>query len=190
MDAAIGLLAESGFAALTLQGVAARAEVLYGTVTHHYGTRDRLVEAMLDALKDRYRERFDAFAASLSALEGRPIPVLVDWLLDDAVDPLTAGAFLELWALALHDADVAEGVHALYDDAIDACVQALRVDPATPGGAAFRQSLYLLGTLVEGSSALFGSRDTAGEAYAGFRRDARALIVPFLEARLAAALSG
>jgi AcrR family transcriptional regulator len=190
MDAAIGLLAEAGFAAFTLQSVAARAEVLYGTVTHHYGTRDRLVEAMLEALKERYRERFQAFAESLSAVEGRPVPVLVEWLLDDAVDPLTAGAFLELWALATHDAGIAEGIHALYDDAIDACVQALRVDPATPGGAAFRQSLYLLGTVVEGSSALFGSRDTKSAAYEGFRRDARAMLVPFLEARLDAARAG
>ena len=50
VEAAIAVLAERGFSGFTLQAVADRAGVLFGSVTHHYGTRDRLIEAMLDAI--------------------------------------------------------------------------------------------------------------------------------------------
>ncbi|MBN9023975.1 MAG: TetR family transcriptional regulator, partial [Rhizobiales bacterium] len=101
VDAAIAILIEKGFSGFTIQAVADRAGVLFGSVTHHYGTRDGLVDAMLEAVLSRYRARFGELVAAVEAEES-PVRALVTWLLDDAVDPETRGIFLDLWAMASH----------------------------------------------------------------------------------------
>ncbi|MBN9023976.1 MAG: hypothetical protein J0H08_18245, partial [Rhizobiales bacterium] len=79
------------------------------------------------------------------------------------------------------------GVNHLYDDAVDACIGALGLAPADPAVEGLREALYVLGTVVEGTSAIFGNRDRSGPPFAGARRAAIELLVPFLEARLAEA---
>lgn len=186
IDAAIAVLAEKGFSGFTLQAVADRAAVLFGSVTHHYGTRDRLIAAMLEAILSRYRERFDALTAALREDES-PIEVLVGWLLDDALDPDTVGVFLELWAMASHLPFVAAGVNQLYDEAVDACIAALGLPPRAREVRKLREALYLLGTVIEGTSSIFGNRDRGGPLWGGVRRSAIEVLVPFIEARLAEA---
>jgi AcrR family transcriptional regulator len=185
IEAAIAVLSEQGFSGFTLQAVADRAEVLFGSVTHHYGTRDGLVEAMLAAVLERYRERFNDLAAAVQGQDEGPVRVLVTWLVDDAVDPGTANVFLELWAMATHAPQVATAVNGLYDHAIDACIDALGLLPRTRQVVPLRQALYVLGTVIEGSSALFGSRDRRRGPWKAIRSDAIDLLVPFIEGRLA-----
>ncbi len=189
IDAAIAVLVEKGFAGFTLQAVADRAGVLFGSVTHHYRTRDRLIEAMLDAVLARYRARFSELVAAVEAEES-PVRALVTWLLDDAVDPETRGIFLELWAMASHLPIVAAGVNHLYDDAVDACIVALGLEPGEPGVEGLREALYVLGTVIEGSSAIFGNRDRSGPLWDGVRRSAIDVLVPLIETRLAEARPG
>jgi AcrR family transcriptional regulator len=185
IDAAIAVLAEKGFAGFTLQAVADRADVLFGSVTHHYGTRDRLIEAMLAAILEAYRARFAELTAAIAAEDASPVRVLVGWLLDDAVDPGTAGIFLELWAMATHMPAVAEGVNGLYDDAVDACIAALGLSPRSRRVRRLREALYVLGTVVEGTSSIFGNRDRSDPLWRNVRATAIDLLVPFIEARLA-----
>ncbi len=184
VEAAIAVLAERGFSGFTLQAVADRAGVLFGSVTHHYGTRDRLIEAMLDAILEGYRTRFATLASAVRT-SGSPVRALVTFLIDDAVDPSTAGIFLELWAMATHLPPVAEAVNALYDDAIDACIEALGIPPRSARARRLRESLYVLGTVVEGTSALFANRDRTRPPWRAFRREAIEVLVPYLEHRLA-----
>jgi AcrR family transcriptional regulator len=183
VEAAIAVLAERGFPGFTLQAVADRAGVLFGSVTHHYGTRDRLIEAMLEAILEGYRTRFVALASAVRA-DGSPVRALVTFLIDDAVDPSTACIFLELWAMATHLTSVAKAVNALYDDAVDACIEALGIPPRSARARRLRESLYVLGTVVEGTSALFANRDRTRPPWRAFRREAVAVLVPYLEARL------
>lgn len=184
IEAALAILAEQGYAELTLQAVANRAGVLYGSVTHHYKTREKLVDSMLETLLTEYRQKFEEFARTLPEGEGCPIVKLVTWLLDDSVEPGTSGTFLELWALGTHDGKVAAGANKLYDDVIEDCVAALGAERTSPKSQPLRESLYLLGTVVEGSSALFSTRDHQGSLYRAFRRDAMEVLVPLLQSRL------
>lgn len=186
IDAAIAILVEKGFSGFTLQAVADRAGVLFGSLTHHYRTRDRLIAAMLDAVLARYRARFGELVAAVETEES-PVPALVTWLLDDAVETETRGVFLELWAMASHLPIVAEGVNNLYDDAVDACIAALGLAPGDPSVQELREALYVLGTVIEGFSAIFGNRQRRGAPWVGTRQAAIELLVPWLEARLAAA---
>jgi AcrR family transcriptional regulator len=185
IDAAIAVLAEKGFSGFTLQAVADRADVVYGNLTHHYPSRDKLVEAMLEAILDRYRARFDALAASLDGAGDSQIRSLVTWLIDDSIDPETAPVFLELWAMATHNAKVAEGLAGLYDGAVEICMRSLGVSPRSPKARRLRDSLYVLGTVLEGNSSIFYNRPRGGEIYEGFRREAIEMLVSMLEQRLA-----
>ncbi len=186
IEAAIAVLVDNGFAGFTLQAVADRAGVLFGSVTHHYGTRDRLIEAMLAAILARYRARFDELIVAVRMDEVGPVRALVGWLLDDAVDPETSGIFLELWAMASHLPVVAEGVNGLYDEAVDACIIALGLSPGDRGVKPLRHALYVLGTVVEGSSSIFGNRPR-GVLWQDVRREAVETLVPLIEMRLAEA---
>ena len=188
IEAAIAVLADNGFAGFTLQAVADRAGVLFGSVTHHYGTRDRLIEAMLAAILARYRARFEELTLAVRREEASPVRALVAWLLDDAVDPAPAGIFLELWAMASHLPVVAEGVNALYDDAVDSFIVALDLSPTARGTKPLRHALYVLGTVVEGSSSIFGNRPR-GVLWRDVRREALEMLVPLIEMRVVEARS-
>lgn len=190
IDAAIAVLAEKGFSGFTLQAVADRAGVFYGNVTHHYATRDKLVEAMLDGILERYRARFDELVASIEAQQESPIRAFVTWLVDDAVSPETAPVFLELWAMATHNPQVAAGLAQLYDNAVEVCMKSLGVSVQAEKARRLRDSLYVLGTVLEGSSSIFFNRDRENGLYTGVRREAIEMLVPYLEQRLAEARDG
>lgn len=188
IDAAIAVLAEKGFSGFTLQAVADGAGIFYGNVTHHYATRDKLVEAMLEAILERYRVRFDELVAAMDEQADTPVRSLVTWLVDDAVSPETAPLLLELWAMASHMPQVATGMTQLYDGAVDVCMIALKVDPHAEASQGLRHALYLLGTVIEGNSCIFSNRDRGSTGiYDGFRREAIDALVPLLERRLAEA---
>jgi AcrR family transcriptional regulator len=189
IDAAIAVLVEKGFAGFTLQAVADGAGIFYGNVTHHYATRDKLVEAMLEAILERYRTRFDELPGSLEAHDAGPVRALVTWLIDDSMSPETAPLFLELWAMATHMPRVAEGLTQLYDGAVDVCMVSLGVDPRAQGAKGLRDALFLLGTVIEGTSCIFYNRDRGDGIYDGFRREAAGALVPLIEQRLAEAKS-
>lgn len=186
IDAAIDVLAMKGFSGFTLKAVAERAEVFYGNVTHHYATRDKLVEAMIAAILNRYRRRIDTLVTSLRTEES-PAPALVTWLIDDSVSPDYAPVFIELWAMASHMPEVAGKMTEFYDTVVESCMRSLGVDPHAEASKPLRDTLFFLGTVVEGSSCIFANRDRATGPYAGVRQRVIAEFVPLIEQHLAEA---
>lgn len=187
VEAAIAVMAERGFAGITLQAVADRAGILYGNLTHHYATRDKLVDALLAALLERYRAEFRELAEAIAAGRETPLSEIVTWLLDDAVAARTGPVFLELWAMATHDSKIGAAMATLYDEAVIACIAAFGVSAEAAARSGLRDGLYLLGTVIEGSSAIFSARPTDTDIYRGFRREALHMLVGVLDARLRAA---
>lgn len=187
MDAAIAVMAERGFAALTLQAVADGADIRYGNLTHHYPTRDKLIDALLDTLLERYRNRFMDLAEAIASRRDDSLRDIVGWLLDDAVKLETGPVFMELWAMANHMPNIAQAMETLYDEAVIACIMALGVSTKAATDSGLRDALYLLGTVLEGSSAIFSSRVRNTDIYRGFRQEAFEALVNSLESRLASA---
>lgn len=180
LEAAIHVLATQGFSALTLRAVAAHADIFYGNLTHHYASRELLVEAVFEALVQRYRLAFKDMVAEVK--EGTsPVRTMVTWLLDDAVSAPTAPVFLQLWSMAAHMPSIAEGMAQLYDGAVDAFFEAFGVDPLAPEAHQLRTRLYLLGTVIEGSSAIFGTREHSGQAFGEVKALAIELLVDLIE---------
>lgn len=190
LEAAADTLAIDGFGGFTLQAVAKRAGIQYGNLTHHYATRDILIEAMFENIVARYRDGFRALVARAES-QNASVRTIVTWLIDDSVSGETAPVFLQLWAMAAHLPEIAKGMERLYDGAVDAFMEAQGLDPHAPCAKGLRDALYLLGTVLEGSSSIFYTRDRSGQAFRASARDvAIDTITQLLEARLAEARSG
>lgn len=187
VQAAIGVMAEKGFAGITMQAVATAAGIHYGNLTHHYASREKLIDALLSTLLERYRAQFRELATAIASNRTTSLSEIVTWLLDDAVAVKTGPVFLELWAMATHEPAIADAMASLYDEAVKACIEAFGVSQDAAARSGLRDSLYLLGTIIEGSSAIFSARPTDTEIYGGFRREALALLTDTLGARLATA---
>ena len=187
IDAAIHIMAKGGFAAITLQAVAALANIRYGNLTHHYPTREKLIEALMEALLERYRAEFAGLAAAIAEGQDGSLRNIVDWLLKDATEKQTGPVFLELWAMTNHMPEIAAAMETLYDEAVNACIAALGVSQDAATASGLRSALYMLGTVLEGSSAIFSSRRRDTDIYRGFRDEAFNTLTGLLEDRLSKA---
>lgn len=158
LDAAEGLLAEGGVAAVQVRAIAARIGMTDAGINHHFGGRDQLLEALLRHGGRKIRTGVDERLRSWLE-HGANLAELVDTLAG-----FYGQGYGEL-AVALHAAGwrdegsgmldpVVEALHALRPDAADipiedtrlavaALHQALATDPLY--GPAFRRSAGLTG---------------------------------------------
>jgi hypothetical protein len=92
--------------------------------------------------------------------------------------------------MATHMPQVAAGLTQLYDNAVEVCMISFGVSPKAENAKGLRDALFLLGTVIEGTSCIFSNRDRTNGIYDGFRREAAEALVPLLEQRLAEAKQG
>jgi AcrR family transcriptional regulator len=104
LDATIATLVESGYARTTTTAVCARAGVSNGSLLHHYGTRDRLLRAALEAVYARLRLRVVEGLESLPEGDAR-IDALVDWMWSVFSSP-DFKAVLELWLAGANEPEL------------------------------------------------------------------------------------
>lgn len=115
LHAALGILIEEGYRAMTMRRVAASCAMKLGNLTYYYPTREDLVRDLLESVIGAYESAFDVIAhkPGLSA-EGR-LEGLCRLILDDIRTKKTTRIFPELWALANHDAFVSDRVYEMYE---------------------------------------------------------------------------
>ncbi len=114
LRAALGILVEQGYRAVTMRAIAKACDMKLGNITYYFPTRDELVRALLDAIISSYEESFEA----ISHEEGASVEVrfesIIRLILEDITSKKTTRLFPELWALANHDPFVSERVDELY----------------------------------------------------------------------------
>ena len=115
LEAAERVIARDGYHAFSTRRVAQECSISVGNLTYYFPTKISLIEALMEAIYDRYERRY----TELRPAEGRDSP---DWLaervtvmLRDAVDPEATGLFLELWIMARHHGFGAEVVNRFYE---------------------------------------------------------------------------
>jgi len=97
LDAAVALTAERGVRAVTLATVGEKAGYSRGIVTHHFGSRRALLDALVGRLQDAFRPPAAAAGTGLDRLLA-----LVDaYLVHLDAEPEIARAFLVLWVESL-----------------------------------------------------------------------------------------
>jgi AcrR family transcriptional regulator len=95
------LLANEGYAGLSMRRVALEAGMTLSNVQHYYGSKELLLEALLLTTMDEFQARMDRIAAEM-----RDRPRLdqflstADMFLEQITDPVTHALFFEIWALA------------------------------------------------------------------------------------------
>ena len=104
IEATVACLVERGYAGTTTLAVCGRAGVSHGSLLHHYGTRERLLGAALEAVYARLRQIVVGRLDSLPEGEAR-VAALVD-LMWEAFGAPEFKAVLELWLAASSQPDV------------------------------------------------------------------------------------
>jgi AcrR family transcriptional regulator len=97
LDAAVALAAERGVRAITLATVGERAGYSRGIVTHHFGSR----RALLDALVGRLQDAFQPPPAPAGTGLDKLLALVDAYLVHLDAEPETARAFLVLWVESL-----------------------------------------------------------------------------------------
>jgi AcrR family transcriptional regulator len=101
LQAARRLLAEQGYAGLSMRRVALDTGMTLSNVQHYYASKDLLLEALLLTTMNEFQAKMDHIAAEM-----RDRPRLdrflstADMFLDEITDPVTHALFFEIWALA------------------------------------------------------------------------------------------
>lgn len=99
MEAAHAILAEQGYAGLSMRSVAQRVGVSLSNVQHYYPSRDALIEALLEQTFTNYQADMDRIAAGTASPQQRFAGV-IDYFLETLRDQLHSGLFFEVAALA------------------------------------------------------------------------------------------
>lgn len=115
LHAALDILVEEGYRAMSMRRVAARCDMKLGNLTYYYPSREDLVRDLLEAVIRSYETAFDLIARRPGLSAEERLEGLCRLILDDIRTKKTTRIFPELWALANHDAFVSERVHEMYE---------------------------------------------------------------------------
>lgn len=163
LDAALEIILEGGYHALSLREVARRCGVRMGAVTYYYKGRADLLQDVLNMVLAPYADRFNEIEHAPGAAAEQKLEQIIRLLLEDIQTRRTTGLFPHLWALANHDPFVAQAVDSIY------ILERLRLTPLigelNPGlGARERETLALfVAASIAGSTMFIG----AGKPWAG-----------------------
>lgn len=152
------ILRRDGYHAFTTRRVAQESGISVGNLTYYFPTKTTLVEAVMDAVYRRYKQRLDKILTDSDFDRPDSLMELVPWLLRDAIVDETRDLFLELWVMAKHHDFGSKILTRLYDDVARTIARILEVKHPNHSEQELIAISYLLLTLSEGSTALFGRK--------------------------------
>ena len=133
LRAALAILVEEGYPALSFRRVAARCGMSVGNVNYYFRTKDDLVRELLDAVISSYEVSFTNIMREPGATPEKRLEQVVTLILEDIGTPKTTCFFPELWALSNHDPVVFKRMHELYHRARVVLNEIIaEVNPALP----------------------------------------------------------
>lgn len=114
LHAALGILVEEGYRAMSMRRVAAACAMKLGNLTYHFPTREDLVRELLDAVITAYELEFAKIVHMPGVPPAKRLAEICGLILEDIRTRKTTRFFPELWALSNHDPFVAERMQELY----------------------------------------------------------------------------
>lgn len=114
LDAALEIILDGGYQALSLREVARRCGVRMGAVTYYYKGRADLLQDVLNMVLAPYADQFNEIEHAPGATAEQKLEQIIRLLLEDIQTRRTTGLFPHLWALANHDPFVAQAVDSIY----------------------------------------------------------------------------
>lgn len=114
LRAALSILINEGWNAMSMRRVAAECGMKFGNLTYHYRTREDLVRELLDAVISAYEREFDTIVHRGDHTPEQRLEGYIRLVLDDIQSKKTTRFFPELWALSNQDRFVYDRMHDLY----------------------------------------------------------------------------
>ena len=105
---------EQGYSSLTMRKVAAKANISIGNLNYYYRTKADLLRDLIDYVIIPYLEEFDRVREQVGESPEKQIKAVLKFWIEDLGTPETTAFFPECWALANHNAFVADLVDDLY----------------------------------------------------------------------------
>ena len=179
LDAVIDSLAERGYAATSTTEVARRSGLTRGAQLHHFGTKDRMMVAAVERLRERANAHDVAWAREAVPTDER-IGVALD-VLSSLVSGVEPQAYAELWAASRDVPILATALRANDEVARDAVRALFGAEILDRAGPRFDELLDVLLYALRGM-ALDAHDATADDLQ--LRRQLVVGMAPLLEAAL------
>jgi AcrR family transcriptional regulator len=158
LRAALTILVEQGYRAVTMRAIAKACDMKLGNVTYYFPTRNELVRALFDAVVSSYEASFEAISHEEGTSPEARLESIIKLILEDITTKKTTRFFPELWALANHDPFVFERVHELYQRARVVLNELIaEINPALPVDERETLALFMSASM-EGTTIFAGYR--------------------------------
>ena len=155
LEAAERVLARDGYHAFSTRRVAQECSISVGNLTYYFPTKVSLIEALMEAIYDRYERRYTELRSAKGQDSSDWLAEQVTQLLRDAVDPDATGLYLELWIMARHHGFGAELVNRFYERWTHAIAEALSKEYPDRSHQELLRVAYFLSIIADGVCAVF-----------------------------------
>lgn len=156
VKAARKVLIEEGAGQFTVRRIAAECGMKVGNVSYHFPRKEMLVQLMLDDLLDSYDKVLDNQVRQPGLTTQERLRRVIALCLEDIAGKRTTRLFTELWAMANHNAVVAERVALFYTRVHGViCEYVAQLNPALSPQEAQTVALYISASL-EGATPFLG----------------------------------
>lgn len=156
LKAAHDVLIEEGASAFTIRRIASASGMKVGNVSYHFPRKEMLIKIMLDELLDSYDKLLESEVRRPTITPEDRLRLIVKLCLDDIAGKRTTRLFTELWALANHNAFVADRVRAFYQRVHDFIGEVVtELNPALSPDEVQTVALYISASM-EGTTPFLG----------------------------------
>lgn len=156
LKAAHDVLIEEGASAFTIRRIASASGMKVGNVSYHFPRKEMLIKIMLDELFDSYDKLLESEVRKPGISPEDRLRLIVKLGLDDITGKRTTRLFTELWALANHNAFVADRVRVFYQRVHDFIGEVVsELNPALSPDDVHTVALYISASM-EGTTPFLG----------------------------------
>jgi len=156
LKAAHDVLIEEGASAFTIRRIAAASGMKVGNVSYHFPRKEMLVKIMLDELLDSYDKLLESEVRRSGLSPEEQLRLIIVICLDDIAGKRTTRLFTEFWAMANHNAFVADRVRVFYQKVHDFIGEAVAaLNPALSADEVHTVALYISASM-EGATPFLG----------------------------------
>jgi AcrR family transcriptional regulator len=114
LKAALEVLLDEGASGFSLRRIAAKCGMKVGNLSYHFPRKEALVQLLLEEILESYGRILDRTVREPDLTSEERLLAVIDICLADIESKRTTHLFTELWALANHNAFIADRVQAFY----------------------------------------------------------------------------
>ena len=156
LKAALTVLIDEGAAAFTIRRIAAECGMKVGNVSYHFPRKEMLIHTLLDEHLVSYDKTLESRVRQPHLTPEEKLRLIIVICLEDIAGKRTTRLFTELWALANHNAFVADRVRAFYQSVHDFIGEVVaELNPALSPDEVHTVALYISASM-EGTTPFTG----------------------------------